>query len=493
MPDIFELDDRGRVRVPEGKTLEFKRNLSSPTGPLRTIVAFANSAGGRLAIGIDDDGTVVGVADPLAEDERIASLIADSIMPWLMPGIDLVPLGEKTVLVVDVPLSTGRPHYLASRGLADGTYVRLGSTNRKADASLIAEIERSARGIRFEDLADTRATLADIDLSVLPLVDGRRVDEADLIPLGLAVRRGEASVPTNAGLLAACPHPDRFMTSAWVQCGRIRGTNRTDIVDRMEYHGPMLGAVDAVMDFLRKNAFLSARFGDVRRKDVWSIPIEPLREVVVNALVHANYAEPGTPVRIAFYDDRIEVEGPGLLVAGMTIPGMRNASRLRNPSLARVFRAAGLMENFGTGVRRVYEQLAADGLPEPKVEEVIDRLRFTVYVPSHAPDAGLGADEKHQDRALRHQDEAPSQSVASLSSTEAVVLRQVRVDPASRAELMTALGITNQTRAFRRHIEPLLESGLLERTLPDKPTSRDQRYRITELGLVALAGQEDAE
>ncbi|HMQ21525.1 MAG TPA: ATP-binding protein [Planctomycetota bacterium] len=278
-----------------------------------------------------------------------------------------------------------------------------------------------------------------------------------------------------------------------MQCGRIRGANRTDIVDRMEYHGPMLGAVDAVMDFLRKNAFLSARFGDVRRKDVWSIPIEPLREVVVNALVHANYAEPGTPVRIAFYDDRIEVEGPGLLVAGMTIPGMRNASRLRNPSLARVFRAAGLMENFGTGVRRVYEQLAADGLPEPKVEEVIDRLRFTVYVPSHAPDAGLGADEKHQDRALRHQDEAPSQSVASLSSTEAVVLRQVRVDPASRAELMTALGITNQTRAFRRHIEPLLESGLLERTLPDKPTSRDQRYRITELGLVALAGQEDAE
>lgn len=152
-----------------------------------------------------------------------------------------------------------------------------------------------------------------------------------------------------------------------------------------------------------------------------------------------------------------------------------------------------IVEQWGTGVQRVYDQIAAAGLPEPRVEEVMDRLQFAIYVPSHAPDAGLGTDAKHQDRALRHQDEAPSRQVASLSSNEVVVLRHIRVDPASRADLMAALGITNQTRSFRRYIEPLLDSGLLERTLPDKPTSRDQRDRITELGLVALAGQEDAE
>lgn len=493
MSGEFELDERGRVRAREGKTLEFKRDLSSPTKPLRTIVAFANSAGGRLVIGVDDDGTVVGVADPLAEEERITSLIADRISPQLVPAIDLVTVGEATILVVDVPLSTRRPHFMTDQGPEHGVYVRLGSTTRQADPALVAELERNARGVAFEDLPEPRASLDDLDLKALSELRGRRTEVDDLVALGLAGKQGGEIVPTYAGLLAACPDPTRFLPSAWVQCGRLRGASGTDIFDQTEVHGPMPLAVDRVMEFLLKHAYKSAVFGEVRRRDAYSIPVEAIREVVVNALVHASYAERGTPIRVGFYDDRIQVDSPGLLLPGMTVESMRRASRLRNPSLARIFREAGIMEQWGTGVQRVYDQIAAAGLPEPDVEEVMDRLRFTIYVPPHTPDAGLGAGAKHQDQALRHQDEAPSRPAASLSATEVVVLRHVRVDPASRADLMAALGITNQTRAFRRHIEPLLDSGLLERTLPDKPTSRDQRYRITELGLVALAGQEDAE
>ena len=493
MFEHFEVDARGRVHAHEGKTLEFKRDLSSPTKPLRTIVAFANSAGGRLVIGVDDDGIVVGVPDPLTEEERITSLIADRISPQLVPAIDLMTVGEATVLVVDVPLSTRRPHFMADQGPDHGVYVRLGSTTRQADPALVAELERNARGVAFEDLPEPRASLDDLDLRTLSELRGRNTEVDDLVALGFAIKQGSKIVPTYAGILAACADPTRFLPSAWVQCGRLRGASGTDIFDQTEIHGPMPRAVDRVMEFLLKHAYKSAVFGDVRRRDVYSIPVEAIREVVVNALVHASYAERGTPIRVGFYDDRIQVDSPGLLLPGMTIDSMRRASRLRNPSLARVFREAGIMEQWGTGVQRVYDQIAAVGLPEPHVEEIMDRLRFTVYVPSHAADAGLGADVRHQEQAPRHQDEAPSRPVTSLSSTEIVVLRQVRADPASRADLMAALGITNQTRAFRRHIEPLLAAGLLERTLPDKPTSRDQRYRITELGRVTLAQQEVTE
>ena len=130
------------IDKPESKTLEFKRDLSSPRPLLKTLVAFANSAGGRLVLGVADDRQIVGVDHPLDEEERLANLIADSISPRLVPNIEMVTVEGKTLLVVEVFLSGIRPHFLKAEGMANGVYVRLGSTNRQADAHLVAELQR---------------------------------------------------------------------------------------------------------------------------------------------------------------------------------------------------------------------------------------------------------------------------------------------------------------------------------------------------------------
>ena len=492
MTGYLTLGQDGRVVDREGKTLELKRDLSSPAGPLRTITAFANSAGGRLVVGVEDDGTVVGVADPLAEEERVASLISDHISPQLVPAIDLMTLGDKTVLVVDVPLSTRRPHYITRQGPEAGVYVRLGSTTCQADPALVAELERNARGVAFEDLPEPRADLADLDLAVLSDMRGRPTDVDDLLALGLAARQGDRVVPTNAGILAACPDPTRFLPSAWVQCGRLRGPSGTDIFDQIEIHGPMPLAVDKAVDFLLKHAYKTAVFGRVRRRDVYSIPVEPVREVIVNALVHAGYAERGTPIRIGFYDDRIQVDSPGLLLPGMTIDTMRRVSRLRNPALARVFREAGIMEQWGTGVQRVFEQVAEAGLPEPLIEEIQDRVRVTIYIPSHDParpsgsaNTGGGTDAA-TGSSVRV---SKSSEQVSKSSEQVALLRALAAgELRSRAELLTTIGLTDAYGNYRRHLLPLVEQGYLARTVPDKPNSRLQRYRITDAGRARLAG-----
>ncbi|MEP7763102.1 RNA-binding domain-containing protein [Sanguibacter sp. 25GB23B1] len=490
MAEFFSLDSANRVLEPEGKTREYKRDFSSPDGLTKSIVAFANSAGGQLVVGVEDDRSIVGVDDPLAAEERVTSLIADRIAPLLVPGIDIVTVGEHSLLIVDVPLSTQRPHYVKRRGIEQGAYVRLGSTNRQADAALVAELERTARGIAFEDLPEPRASLDDLDLDALSKIRKRPTTREDLVPLGLAVRDGRRTVPTNAGLLVAGAQPDWFIPSAWVQCGRLRGPNGTDIFDQIEVHGPVPLAVDHVMNFLLKHAYKTAVFGEVRRRDVYSIPVEAIREVVVNALVHASYAERGTPIRVGFYDDRIQVDSPGLLLSGMTIESMRRASRLRNPSLVRIFREAGIMEQWGTGVQRVYDQVAAAGLPEPVIEEVMDRVRFTVFVGSHAPEAMLDADPRHQERSRDHQAGSSSHQVESPSEQGVQLLTVLGVQDLSRSELLGALGLRNETRNVRRHIDPLLEAGLVERTIPDRPRSSLQRYRITDLGRATLAQQE---
>lgn len=133
------------------------------------------------------------------------------------------------------------------------------------------------------------------------------------------------------------------------------------------------------------------------------------------------------------------------------------------------------MEQWGTGIQRVFEQVAKAGLPEPVIEEIQDRVRVTIYVPSHDP-GQVG------------------EQVSKSSEQVAVLLRRAAAGPCSRADLLTTIGLSDAYGNYRRHLLPLVEQGYLARTIPDKPNSRFQRYRLTDAGrahLDAVAG--DAE
>jgi ATP-dependent DNA helicase RecG len=191
------------LTLPEGKTLEFKRNLSSPKPVLRTLVAFANTAGGTLIIGRADDGSVVGVDDVLAEEERLASLIADSIAPAMMPEIEAVTVDDKTLLLVRVAHWPG-PFYLKEKGPVDGVYVRLGSTNRKADATLLGELGRLHSHSAFDQLPCAGTSPGDLDReAVLRWFSGknRNMDAAALESLGILVRHGSGRMLSNGGII----------------------------------------------------------------------------------------------------------------------------------------------------------------------------------------------------------------------------------------------------------------------------------------------------
>src|SRR5690349_2379963 len=130
----------------EDKTLEFKRDLSSPDGVLKCLVAFANTAGGTLVVGVED-GTkhVRGVPNVLATEEKLTNLISDSIRPRLVPEIAILPWRNVNVIAVQVFPSNTRPHYLERWGADDGVFIRVGSTNRKADAVQIQELSNVSR------------------------------------------------------------------------------------------------------------------------------------------------------------------------------------------------------------------------------------------------------------------------------------------------------------------------------------------------------------
>ena len=489
------LDEHGKVLEPEGKTREYKLNLTNSDRVLQSVVAFANSAGGELVVGVRDDGIVVGVDDPLVEEQRLAHLVADSVRPQLAPVIDLVTVQDKTVLVAAVQLGSQRPYYVKSMGKYQGTYYRTGAGNRQAGVAMVDELERSSRGRSFDQLPCVGATMDDLDVPMLSKILGREMTQGVLRTLQLTCLEQGKTVPTNGGVLVGSHHPETFMPFAWVQCARFRGPGKRDITDQKDIYGPLPLAVDEVMKFLRANAFLSADFvsGPRRREDVWSIPMESLQELVVNALVHSSYANHGTAIKVAFLDEQIWIESPGGLVPGMTVELMRQGvSQVRNPVIARVFKEMSLIERWGTGIPDVLRELSESGLPEPDIEESVERLRITVHIQSHDP-LKYRVDESREQTSpvgIANSAHVPM-SGAYVPKSASAILRVAEAGPVHRVDLLAAAGLSQSSNNYRRHVLPLLSAGLLELSIPETPRSPRQRYLITQAGRQFLARQDN--
>jgi len=458
------------ITLDECKTLEFKRGTSSPKSILKSLAAFANTAGGRLIVGVDDDKQPVGVANPLDEEERLCSLIADSISPRLVPNIEMATVDGKTLLIIEVYLSNSRPHWLNAEGMENGVYVRLGSTNRQADRELIAELKRSVEGVAFDEMPmpDLSIDILDLDAAQLAFGDIRHLNEQALLTLKLLTRDQGRLVPSKGAILLFGKQRTFHFPDAWIQCGRFLGTQKLDIFDHIEIDEPLPAAVDEVMLFLKKHAFRGADLSEVRRKDVWSIPLGILREVIINAMVHADYSQRGAPIRIVFLDDRIEVESPGILLSGLTIEDMKQGtSRRRNYVVARVFRELHLIEQWGTGVRRIFEEAKELALPEPKIEEIGMRLRFTVYL-----------SQLHVITPTASGERTRAQSGAQSGAQSKAILAALSDGALSASELVAMLGLESKTGAFKRAIKELMEQKQIEYTIPEKPNSRLQKYRL---------------
>ena len=370
------------LRKPEGKTLEFKRDLSSPAGFLRTVAAFANTAGGTVIIGVADrTRDVRGVGDPLALEERAASLISDSIQPRLLPDLEVIGFRDRQLLAVRVYPSPSRPHFIKRTGRRSGTYVRVGSTNRQADAQLIAEMQRFAIGEAFDEwpMPEVNSEAIDFRAASESFAPVRKLSRRNLETLRLLTPHQGRQVPTIGGmLLFGHARLDHF-PDAWIQAGRFAGTDKATILDHVRLEMHPIRAIEEAVAFVEKHSMRGAVIGRVRRRDRWNPPPAAVREAIVNAVVHADYSQTGAPIRVAIFDDRLEVENPGLLPFGLTLEDLPlGVSKLRNRVLGRVFHELGLVEQWGSGVQRMISACREQGLPAPVWEEVGFRLRVTL-------------------------------------------------------------------------------------------------------------------
>lgn len=434
------------------KSLEFKRELTGTDGVLKTLVAFANSANGTLLLGVEDRTRHVrGAAEPLDLEERLANLISDLVTPRLMPEIEILPWRRTHVIAVTVFPSPSRPHYLTREGERTGVHVRVGSTNRRADRELVAELRRFARGDSFDEQPLPELNSEDIDFraaseSFAPV---RTLSRRDLQTLRLPTPYHGRLVPTVGGLLLFGKDRDREFPDAWIQAGRFAGRDRSRIVDQAEIRSLPVPAIKDAVAFVAKHSMHGAVIGAVRRTEKWSLPPEAVREIVINAVVHADYSQRGAPIRISIFDDRVEVENPGLLPFGLTVEDLvQGVSKLRNRVLGRVFHTLGLIEQWGSGIQRVSSACREAGLQAPVFEEVATRFRVTLRTTPG-------------ERPLR---DDTDEAILGLVGRSAGLLT---------SHIAQAIGLT--PRATRTRLSRLVDRGLL-RELGTGPQDPRRRY-----------------
>jgi len=201
-----------------------------------------------------------------------------------LPKIEILPWRRTQVLAVQVHPSPSRPHYLVREGLSGGVYVRVGSTNRRADSEMIEELRRFAHGMAYDEqpMLGLDSEALDFRAASESFASLRKLAQRDLATLRLMTDHQGRKVPTVGGMILFGKDREQHFPDAWIQAGRFAGTDRSRIVDRTEIKSFPIRAVDDAIAFVQKHTLYGAEIGPVRRKERWSLPPVALREVVIN-------------------------------------------------------------------------------------------------------------------------------------------------------------------------------------------------------------------
>lgn len=478
---------------PESETEEWKQSLGEWKEIVETCAAFASSQGGTVHIGVNPGGESVGVEVGKGSLEDLANKIASNTSPRVIPSISTVQTGGKTVVRVLVKESPSKPVWAFDR-----PFRRSGRTNQKLSQEEAMHLFMDSRSMTWDTTILDGPTMKDVSLVAVRDFLARASAERRwnvnpktpvakvLSQLGLC-RGNRLNV---AGLLLFGRSPQQYMMQAMVRCARFKGTKEIHFIDMKVIQGNIVDQVEQAMAFIERNIRMGAEIRGLRREDLWEYPLDALREALVNAVCHRDYASSAN-VQVRIFDDRLEVWNPGALPAGMTVEDLRKEhdSKPRNRAIANAFFLIKYVEQFGTGTRRIIEDCQAKGLPEPTFQSRADTF-ITTFKPatttsSEVPGTPREGKAVSCDR-VRVESGVESKVESGVESLARETVRLLAGGPKLKSEIAQGLGKLRVSGQIHRLVIGLLNKGLVERTIPNKPNSRLQKYRLTQKGVAYL-------
>jgi ATP-dependent DNA helicase RecG len=471
---------------------------------LKWICGFANAQGGRIFIGIDDRGVVKGIADAKRQLEELPNKVRDIL--GILVDVNLHKKDELDYLEIVVeaypfPVNyKGQYHY------------RSGSTKQELKGAALDRFLLGKQGRRWDGVPVPHVTTAELSPNAFAYfrksaVRSRRLSKSEMEVtnenLLQKLHLVEGKLLKRAAILLFHPDPERFVTGAYIKIGFFKTDD--DLLFQNEIRGSLFDQVEQSMDLLlTKYLHATVSYQGLQRVESYPYPENALREALLNAVAHKDYAC-GNPIQIRVYPDKISFWNEGQLPDNWTVEdlAMLHPSKPFNPDIASTFFRSGLIEAWGRGTIKIFKECRAWKLPEPAFKYDLSGFYLDFFLPKSAnkprelrlPNTRLETvivgnlvdmiaarlDPKEVSDAVLegYRILADNLEIKSLR-----ILRELfQNTPQKRSDILASVGLTNQTLNVKRYFEPLLLLQVIAPTMKEKPSSRNQRFVITDIGI----------
>ncbi len=470
--ELNSLIEKTKATRSESSFIEIKAAHMGCPKVIDTLSSFSNQTGGGVIVfGIDEksDYSVCGVYDAADLQKKIM----EQSLQMEPPVRPLFTVGEyegKTVVCAEIQEIDNfrKPCFYSGVGRIKGSYIRVGDADRVMTEYEVYSYEAFKQKIQDELRIAPRAELNDLYTKsfskYLSFMKAKKANLAELPDEKICRLQGftENGSPTLAGIMLFSDYPQAFFPQLCVTAVSVPGTEISAtgnvgerFIDNQKLDGTLVEMLESAIMFVRRNmktkTIIDPNTG--KRTDRTEYPVIAIRELIINALVHRDYSihTDFTPITIRMFSDRIEIENPGGLYGRMTLDQLgKIAADTRNPFIAGALEIMGETENRYSGIPTVINAMSEYGLPAP--EFINDRGVFKVVLYKEAP------------------------AIADMSDIQSEILKFCSV-PRSRSEIEALFkGRMTITYVMSKYIHPMIDDGLLKRTIPDKPKSKNQKY-----------------
>lgn len=452
----------------------------------RLVCGFLNAKGGKVVCGVNQDESILGITDAENKKQQIIASLNEYLKPLSLYDVGVVQMGEKDMIVIEVPEGKDGPY-----GFKNVIYVRVKTRNEKAGADYIRDMimKKSIEPERWERRLSLSLDESDLDESHIrntallirakkgfPFNDQenpyRVMEDLSLARYGNYTQGGDVLFSRN---------PEKRFPQVMVRVVHYTDTKvGNSYLENDVYTGPLMVVLNKTLDFIVRNIPTLSMFYQDRltREDLSLIPVDALREGLVNAFAHRDYSSYSGGIRVSIYPNRLEIWNSGSFPNGITpdLLTQEHNSVLVNPDIAQVLYLSEYMDKVGRG--------------SFKIIDACKYLEFPMPVWNSSEYYGVTLTIYWNTNTMEDTMEDSMEDTMDVAN-EIVKLCAVLIGPMGRKEIQEKLKLNNAEHVRLAYITPALDSGHIEMTVPDKPKSKNQKYRLTKKGIALLKQMED--